>query len=245
MLRDDWFNLHKNDASGDAPDAKKKWNNWWYYNKWFVIIGLIAAVLVFDFARSIYVNRTNRPDVQIAYLGSPVPDSALDRLEEALTPMAPDANGDGQVIVSVTQYNLYSLPGGPDPTADPATFMAAQTKLAVDLQTGDSMIFLMPDPELFRKDSQALCRIDGTLPEQEPDSGVPLYLAWKDCPVLAGLDLGSVESPVLEDSVEMQNQSFFESMSIGRRWLSGEDDPEAAAMLNEFWNALIAGASAE
>lgn len=246
MLRDDWYNLHKNDAPEDAskPSFRKKWNNWWYYNKWYVVGALVVLAILIDFGHSIWVNRTNKPDFQIAYLGAMLPQDTTDRLEQALSELAPDANGDGKVIVTVNQYNLYASPEVEDPAPiDPAMNMAAQTKLSVDLQMAESFLFLMPDPEKFQQNTQALSRIDGTFPSDTPDSALPLYLSWKDCPVLAGLDLGMLSESMLDESAQIENQALLENLFVGRRYIDPETDPEYSQACDEFWNALLSGAT--
>ena len=249
MLRDDWYNLHKNDNPGDdsAPDFKKKWNNWWYYNKWYVLVAALVGVLMIDFAHSVWQNKNNQPDLQIAYVGQTLPMSTVDALEQAMVQITPDLNGDGQVLVSINEYDLVgTVYGGMDEDhpapADPATAVAAQTRLAVDLQNGDSMLFLMADPEAFQQSTGALCRIDGTLPEETPDSDLPLYLGWSDCPVLDGLDLGLLADPMLSDTVKITNQTLLSELSIGRRFFYHKDQPELDEAFNAFWESLIAGA---
>lgn len=246
MLRDDWYNLHKNDEPGDAskPDFKKRWNNWWYYNKWYVVAAVVALALLIDFGHSVWVNRMNEPDFQIAYMGSMLPQDTVERLEQAFTELAPDANGDGQVIVTLNQYNLYTSPETEDPAPiDPAINVAAQTKLSVDLQTAQSFLFLMPDPEKFQQEAQALSRIDGTFPADHPDSTTPLYLSWTDCPVLAGMDLGMLNDPMLDDAMQIENQSLMEDLYVGRRYMGTKQDPEYIELCDEFWNLLTAGAA--
>lgn len=244
MLRDDWYNLHKDDKPGDAsnPGFKKKWNNWWYYHKWYVIAGAVAIVLLIDLGHSIWVNRRNEPDFQIAYIGCMLPEDTVEHLEQAFTEIAPDANGDGQVIVRFNQYSLYGSTDIENPVpVDPAINMASQARLSVDLQSGDSFLFLMLDPEQFQKDTNALIRIDGTLPEDTKDSAVPMYLPWKDCPVLTAMDLGTLSDPTVDESMEIENQALMENLFLGRRYVDPEQHPEYALSCDEFWNTLLSG----
>ena len=242
MLEDDWYNLHKKDApmGEQSPGFRKKWNNWWYYNKWYVLVIILVSVLVFDFAWSVYQNKTHRPDFQVAYLGGPLGDSTVEQLEQALSELAPDSNGDGQVIVTVNQYNLYSDPDHTQPGSDPVADMADQTRLSADLQIGESTLFLMADPDRFQQDTGMLCGLDGTLAEEAPDA--PLYLAWTDCPVLTSLDLGQLESPVLEGDTGIANQDLMQPLYLGRRYLDAEQDPLFYHSFSRFWAVLTAGA---
>lgn len=245
MLEDDWYNLHKKDGEQpeEAPGFRKKWNNWWYYNKWYVLVAALVAVLIFDFAYSVHRNRANQPDFQVAYLGPALPDSTVERLEAALTELSPDSNGDGQVLVTVNQYNLYTGEGETDSGFDPAAAMAAETRLSVDLQSGDSFVFLMPDPVKFQAESGILARIDGSLPEEDPDSALPLYLPWEDCPVLAGLDLGELDDPMMGGPTGIANQELMQNLYVGRRYLSADEDPLRYHSSARFWAILTAGSS--
>lgn len=245
MLEDDWYHLHKKDEPGteNAPGFRKKWNNWWYYNKWYVLVIALVAVLVFDFVHSVHENKANRPDFQVAYLGGALNDDTVEKLEQALAELAPDSNGDGQVIVTVNQYNLYSGKEGPQLGLDPAAMIAAQTRMAADLQAGESFLFLTPDPIQFQEDTGVLCRIDGTLPEEDPDSAMPLYLAWEDCPVLESLDLGLLTDPMLEEGTGIENQALMQHLYLGRRYISPDTDPVFCHSCARFWSVLTAGAS--
>ncbi len=240
MLRDDWYNLHKNDDSN--PGFKKKWVNWWYYNKWYVVAAVVAIAMLIDLGHSIWLNRTNQPDFQIGYIGCVLPSDTAEHLEQSFKELAPDANGDGKVIVTFNEYALYGSPDAENPIpVDPAMNVAAQTRLSVDLQSHDSFLFLMLDPERFQSDSHALCRLDGSLPEETPDSSVPMYLPWKDFPVLAEMDLGTLSDPVLAASQPIENQTLLENLFVGRRYINPETDPEYAKACEEFWNILLAG----
>ena len=245
MLEDDWYNLHKKEDPGaeQAPGFRKKWNNWWYYNKWYVLVIALVGVLVFDFAYSVHEHKANRPDFQVAYLGGSLNDDTVAHLEQALAELAPDSNGDGQVIVTVNQYNLYTGRDSAGSGPDPAAMIAAQTRMSVDLQAGESFLFLMPDPIRFQEDTGILCRIDGSLPEEEPDSALPLYVAWEDCPVLEGLDLGLLTDPMLEEGTGIENQMLMQHLYLGRRYYSAEDDPVFYQNCDRFWSVLTAGAS--
>ena len=237
MLCDDWFKTHRS-GSGEQPDARKKWNNWWYYNKWLVLGGVIAAVLVFDFAHSLYVSRHNQPDFQIACVGTPLPQGTADALTEALRAIGPDLNGDGQVLVQVNSYAVY--PAEEDAAPDPAMLAAAQTRLIADIQSGDSFLFLLEDPEQFQEQIGILSRVDGTLPIDTPDSRVPLWLPWTDCPVLAGLELGSFTDVLLGEEFSGDNQAVLAPFFVAHRNPNHKDPYNDGC--EAFWQQLIAGA---
>ena len=238
MLCDDWFKTHKTDSDGNPVDPKKRLKNWWYYNKWLVLGGLVLAVLLFDFGRSIYLNHVNRPDFQVACLGTPLPQGTVDALEQALAQIGPDLNGDGQVRVRV---NCYAVCTREEP-ADPAAAYADQTKLFADIQAGDSFLFLMENPEAFQEQAGILTRLDGTFPLDTPDSELPVYLPWSACPVLTGLELGRFTDPMLGDGFSVDNQLVLEPLFLGHRSPSSTDSAVNEAC-EAFWRQLIAGAT--
>ena len=84
----------------DRPEFT--WKNWWYYNKWFVILGV---ALVISAASVIAGNLTKvKPDYQIAYVGEyPLSNEAVSLVEEALAAEGRDLNGDGRVVFKLNQ----------------------------------------------------------------------------------------------------------------------------------------------
>lgn len=203
---------------------KEKANNFWYYNKWFILGGILLAVIVAFFIHDL-VSRVD-PDYQIAVLSeTTLPDDALTALENALSPLADDRNGDGKTVVAVVQYNVsataasdstsgadaaQSTPqsavsaasadssaasaasGALSAVQDPYAQMANDTKLIVDAQSGESMLFLTDNAAAYQTIYQMFAYNDGTdAPAAPPYDTAQLGKAWQDCPVLANLALGT------------------------------------------------------
>ena len=157
-----------NDASkvirADTP--KSKWDNFWFYHKTHVIVGILIVLIVswfiYDLASKV------DPDYQIGIItNSSYPSETLDKLGEQLALHAEDLNGDGQVVV---QVNGYPMAIGSDSTSevDANTQMASVTRFSVDVQSGDSIIF-MADEESFRNVMEMYSLwsyLDGTNPEE-------------------------------------------------------------------------------
>ena len=93
--------IHSNEIK--LVTAKDKRKNWWYYHKFHLLIGIIAAALVGNFIYSIATKV--EPDYTIALLTSySMPQNGVTQLEECIAPYADDRNGDGKVVVQVSNY---------------------------------------------------------------------------------------------------------------------------------------------
>ena len=121
---------------------KEKWENFWFYYKKPIIIGIIVlifVVLTFEPWRT----REN-PDYKI-YLASPYfwNDSNLDTLEDSLEFFGEDLNGDGEVCIQITGYMIDQSVTDLDATENLQTYM---TKLIADISLVDGFIFLLDEP---------------------------------------------------------------------------------------------------
>lgn len=120
------------------------WKNWWYYNKWFVILG-IAAVLS---AAGVIAGNLKRvkPDYQIAYVGEyPLSNETVLSVESALAAEGKDLNGDGKVVFKLNQYPTVK-------NADPEIALGQvgwETQLMADMLDCESYFFLLEDAEEF------------------------------------------------------------------------------------------------
>ncbi len=105
-------NTEAPDASG-LSDRQKKWKNWWYYYKWYVLCGIVLLGIIINVVGSRLGLWTKAPDFQIAYVGtSQLPADTVSALEQAFASLASDFNGDGEVIVKVNQY-INGIEGDP------------------------------------------------------------------------------------------------------------------------------------
>lgn len=133
----------------DKPDFT--WANWWYYNKWFVILGLAIVIAA---ASVIYGNlKRIKPDYQMAYIGTyPLPEETVSSIESALAAVGSDLNGDGRVVFKLNQYPAVK-------NADPETALGNvgwETQLMADLLDCESYFFLVEDVEEFNKNYNIL-----------------------------------------------------------------------------------------
>lgn len=223
----------------------EKAGDWWAYHKWYVIIGvLIAAMLVWIIRDMLF--RTS-PDYQIGYIGmAELPVDTAEALTTALEQnFCTDRNGDGQVVVQLNQYTLDLT--FDNQNIDPAVQMAGVTQLTADLSSADgSYIFLMEDPQAFVEYTGALQYLDGTLPDPDADPATldwtKMVYRWTDCPVLAGLELGSYTGYTAVDDSTGENQDVLGQLYVGRLAVWNEDRADNYTDAAALWDALTAGA---
>ena len=229
------MNSEGSDESGIAK-RQKKWKNWWYYYKWYVICGVILVGIIINVVGSYLGLWTKAPDFQVAYVGrTQLPADTVAALEQAFTSLASDFNGDGEIIVRVNQYI-----NGTD-NADPETSYyeyASEISLIGDISDCESYFFLMDDPDQFQRDFQLLACPDGSCPGDTDYSTEDKVIPWSSCPLLAGMELGSYFSSILGKEVSGDNQELLSALFIGRRCFFTDDITEHADDCNDLWNAL-------
>ena len=136
------LNIKPEDLQPEQPKhemtGKEKRENFWFYHKWHVIVGIVAALMVFSFVWEIATQV--HPDYTIGILTTTgVPMGTGEALAEQLKPYFDDRNGDGEVVVSVMEYTIGK---DADSIADPNVQMANITKLSGDIDGGESMLQL-------------------------------------------------------------------------------------------------------
>lgn len=220
---------------------KEKASNWWHYNKIIVAVVIIVLGLI---AWTVHdVLSQEHPDLRIAYVGAQVlPDETVTALEEALIPYCTDRNGDGEVLVRLSQYNLSF--DTESQNTDPYTQMAAMTQLNANMAADtETFLYLLADPAGFQESVPVLQYRDGTLPaEEESGNWQQMVYRWADCPVLAGLDLG--EFTIFGDTEEQQfsSQELLAPLYLGCSGDWHETNSQAYQDSLALWNALTAGA---
>lgn len=118
----------------ELKTAKDKRANWWFYHKKHLFVGILVGAVVISMIYSI-VSKVE-PDYTIGMITSyNVPNAVLEELEKTLTPYANDRNGDGKVVVQISNYVL----GGE--VSDPQSVQAAYARFAGDVTLGSCMIY--------------------------------------------------------------------------------------------------------
>ena len=214
----------------------EKRKNWWHYHKWHMVIGAVLVLMGASILyQSLEIGKV-KPDYQFAYVGTnPLPEDTAAALERSLAAFGTDANGDGQVVVTLRQYILNS--------EDPQTAMAGQVQLMSDLTGCESVFFLLEDPERFQRDYLTLCKRDGSLPEEGDDSAEGTYWLWSQCPVLAGMELGGYSYNLLGETVSGDSGELLSGLAVARRGFWTEKDAPYPEECGALWTALTEGAA--
>jgi hypothetical protein len=222
------------------PEYTKKQRaaNWWRYHWGWAAAGLAcAAALVFfvlDMADS------KPPDLSIGIVAPYLlPDALLLRLQTELALVTEDLNGDGEVVVSVSQYTV-SAPGAEDAggAMDPALQMAGVTRLAGAFEAGDPMIFIADaaSADLYQSAYGLFAPPDGSLPAA--GAGAQSYtVEFSEITVLAELDL-RVEAAI---GGMADGHLLLDEYRVGVRPLLGtkhESKPKAAERWRAAWRFL-------
>lgn len=127
--------IHSDKLKRTPLTPKEKRQNFWYYHKWHVLIGIVAAILlgfiIYDAVSKV------EPDYEIGLITEyDVPDNVVQDMESKLALGAKDRNGDGKVVVQVSNYAL-----GGDTTNAQVT-AANVTRLMGDFTTYSDMLFI-------------------------------------------------------------------------------------------------------
>lgn len=127
----------------EQQTAKSKWENFWFYYKWHVVIGA-AAVILAVFTIVSMMNRTKYDLTVTLVTGGVLSEDLRSELSEGLAQYAEDLNGDGEVHLELRTYGLIS-PTNPDEVQQRN---ALETKLMADLAFPESCVLLI-DPALY------------------------------------------------------------------------------------------------
>ncbi len=216
----------------------EKFSNWFYYNKWWLVVGAIVLHVAGSMIWNVLGIGQIQPDYRIAYVGSRrLPEDCVTALEEALTPYGEDVNGDGRVLLQMTQHITSAAKD-----VEGAVYgYAAEVTVLADITQGESYFFLVEDPEKFQRDFQILAALDGSIPAEDDYSGMDKVYLWKNCPVLMGLALGSYTDTYLDVEESGSCQALLENLYLGRRffWNSDADQSHNETM----WQRLTQGAA--
>lgn len=227
------------DVEHEAPrtlSRKEKRQNWWAYHKWHVVFALALLLILWDIGRSVLGFGQVKPDYQIAYVGTQaLPEDAATALEAGFAGFGQDLNGDGKVTVRINQFVFSG-------SADASYAYASQTALLADLESCDSFLFLLENPEEFQQTYHVLSKIDGSLPEEGDDSARGTYLHWEQCPALEQLTLEG--DSLSQSGQEMTGHRLdqISGLSIARRGFWTEKTVSHLEGCEELWNAIIKGA---
>ncbi|MBP5618468.1 MAG: hypothetical protein J6X61_04910 [Clostridia bacterium] len=170
------------DAYYEAPERqaplrpvtfKQKVENFWFYHKKAVLLGGFL-VIAFGFALWQFLTREKPDYIVMLAMDKTVPAAVIETVEDELSALGEDLNGDGRVIVSV--YDVSTA-------ADRETQKANATKMLAELQNGEVMLFLTDGVYFDKLNDLQVFEERADFPDREG-------LAWnlRDTPLCAAID---------------------------------------------------------
>lgn len=117
----------------DKKDLRIKFENFWYYYKWYVVGGVLLVLCLLVGIRS--CNRRINPDLQVLFAADKSANSQLvAEMETWLSGMTEDVNGDGETIARVLTTVTLDQWSGNNTAA-----------LVVQATTGDAILYILTD----------------------------------------------------------------------------------------------------
>lgn len=215
----------------------RRFKNWWYYHKWYVICGGILLWILIDVTGSAFGLWEKEPDFRIAYVGSePLPEDTVAALEQGFARLAGDFNQDGEVLVQVNQF----IEAAPESVPEAAlSSYGSEIKLMGDISANESYFFLTDDPEALQRSFQILANSDGSCPDETDYSAEGKTVLWSDCSALSEMDLGSYTSGIAGNEVTGDSQELLSGLFLGRRCFYSDKTVDSLSQCNELWNAIV------
>ena len=218
----DW--LHR-DVQPEVPrelTKKEKFYNWWDYHFWYVLAGIALLALGGYVLWHVLGIGQVKPDYQIAYVGTePLTADTAGALTRIFAGLGEDANGDGEILVQLNQY----ASGGE--TREERTYAyAVNMKVLADLESCESYIFLLEDPEAFQVNFNALQPLDGS--NRESAGAGECCALWGDVP-------GAAEFFSKEDGAWEQVSGLY----LARRGFWTEKTVENLPACEALWGKLM------
>ena len=133
--------LRKDDTPPEPQTPKSKWENFWFYYKWWVVAGACLLAII---GVGVWQEVTRvRPDYPIALVTRDgVSETAIEQLEALFTAYGEDLNGDGKVIVEIEDLPLAQYVGGKKNTLAETN----SQKIMAYLVSADVMFFIFDEP---------------------------------------------------------------------------------------------------
>lgn len=126
-------------------DFKKRLQNWWWYNKTYALIGLLAAAALTYMLWP--APKGTPPDYHIALVSTNAySQEELNVMEQLFTALGTDQNGDGKVLVQLHWYRVDLADPSPNAGSDNYQKIAS---LDADLVGNVSGLLLLQDRAAF------------------------------------------------------------------------------------------------
>lgn len=223
-------------SSLDQMTQSQKRKNWWHYNKWYVVVGIILTVALIHLIGSSLGLFSKSPDLQIAYVGmNPLPEDTVSALKQVFATLIEDVNRDGEVIVQVNQYTGDS--NAED--AETAYYQyASEISLIGDISSCESYLFLLENPQSFQREFQILAEPDGSCPGDADYSVDGKVIRWAECPLLSSADLGSYRILAAGQEITGSSQELLSGLYLGRRCFYNDKTTDNKEGCDALWQLL-------
>lgn len=239
---EDTIHLTKKEQAPLTPREKRK--NFWYYHKFHILIAILCAA-VLGWTVYVFVSQVS-PDYQIAFVTvDDYPDTVIRQMEEQISTIAEDRNGDGQVVVRINYYHML-----PEDTADANAYLANAAKFQGDIAVGESMLFLIDDECLtnFCTGNAGLFTYkDGSTPSHDATDLENLGRKWTEFPFLANMVLEGQAMTESGDIITTDYQKLIGDINVCMRAVPNsnlegradkiKDNEDAWALLHRFKDA--------
>lgn len=209
---------------------KEKVSNWFYYNKLWLLVGIIILYIASTILWNILGIGQVKPDYQIAYVGSKQPPTdCILNLEKKLATFGEDINKDGIVSVKISLHIDSN-----DASLENMMYnYASEVSILADISEGESYFFLLEDPSAFQLNYQILAHLDGSIPSNDDFNAMDKVYSWEQCPILTALEFETEEK-----TIEYQN--FLSSLYLGRRYFYNDTtiSSDTIKQNEAFWNII-------
>lgn len=195
-----------------TPQEKRA--NWLHYHRIHFIIGAVLLLVGVGVVKDVFMK--TEPDYQIGYFSDLYLSDTLEaEIEERLSALGEDLNGDGKVVVQLNPYVIVP--------EDPLSY-TVQISMVGDMSVGLSDYYLVADPVFFQEEYGILTMTDGSIFDVGMDPNLCVRYPVKDCAVFDGLE-------------------FEEDLYLTRRQFVKEEDLKAHAGAAGLWDTMTAGAA--
>ncbi|HEX3037365.1 MAG TPA: hypothetical protein VHO94_00035 [Oscillospiraceae bacterium] len=236
LLGDEEEAINKPGAEIKADTKKSKWDNFWFYHKWHVIVIASICLLVGWFVHDLTA-KVN-PDYQIALLTKQgYPSDMIESMQNGIAKYGKDLNGDGKVVVQINSYSI-STKSLDDTTSSGASSVkntdssatsskeepaaatmnqqvqqADMVRFMADATAGSSIIYLTDDDNFKNQQSSNVLftYLDGTIPQKGATDYDKMRVPWSQCKLLPQLKISGSQLS------QSQVQKALSNLSISMR----------------------------
>lgn len=229
--------IHSNQI--ELKTRKDKFKNWWHYSRFIVLAVVIIIIIVV--ALVVSVRNKQKPDYKVLLMThEQYPDALVQAMEEFLTTVADDRDGDGTVEVELNNYVLFMDTEHNGQYAEDM-YEAARTRYAMDVYYGESMIYIF-DAASFNAlyEDQLFIYNDGSTPAEGARDYANMMIPLSECRLFSDdFDRHITHAMFGYDYSQEYIDSLLEPLYVSFRCTAGtvwEEDEEQMAYYYDCWD---------